>query len=107
MPKKLHLITAVVQRKVGDSVIDAAIKAGATGATYFYAEGTGTRQRLPPAAAEEISSSKRAVFIVTEESHTDAVFDAVVKAAKLDDPGQGVAFVQEVLKSVGFLAPRR
>jgi nitrogen regulatory protein PII len=107
MANKLHLITAVVQRKIGDAVIEAAIKAGATGATYFYAEGTGTRQRLGPAAASEISGSKRAVFIVTDETHTDAVFDAVVKSAKLDDPGQGFACVQEVLKAVGFLAPRR
>jgi nitrogen regulatory protein PII len=47
------------------------------------------------------------VFVVTEQEHTDAVFDAVVKAAHLDDPGQGFACVQEVLKAVGFLAPRR
>jgi nitrogen regulatory protein P-II 1 len=107
MPKKLHLITAVVQRKIGDAVVDAALKAGATGATFFYAEGTGTRQRLGAAAAQEISGSKRAVFIVTDESHTDAVFDAVVKAAKLEDPGQGFACVQDVLKAVGFIAPRR
>lgn len=107
MAKKLHLITAVVQRKIGEEVVEAAIKAGATGATFFYAEGTGTRQRLPAAAAQEISGSKRVVFVVTDEANTDAVFDAVVKTARLEDPGQGFACVQEVLKAVGFLAPRR
>jgi nitrogen regulatory protein PII len=107
MANKLHLITAVVQRKIGEAVVDAAIKAGATGATFFYAEGTGTRQRLGPVAGQEIDASKRTVFIVTDESHTDAVFDAVVKAGKLEDPGQGFACVQEVLKAVGFVAPRR
>lgn len=107
MTNKLHFITAVVQRKIGDAVVDAAIAAGATGATYCNAEGTGTRQRLGPAASQEIEGSKRAIFIVTDAAHTDAVFDAVVKAGRLEDPGQGFACVQDVLRAVGFVAPRR
>lgn len=106
MANKLHLITAVVQRKVGDAAVDAAMKAGATGATYFGADGTGIRQRLGPLSAE-IEASKRVVFIVTDAAHTDAVLDAVVKTAKLEDPGQGFAFVQDVIKAVGFVAARR
>jgi nitrogen regulatory protein P-II 1 len=106
MATQLHMITAVVQSKVGDEVIAAAINAGATGATYFDAEGTGIRQRLGP-QARDIEASKRAVFIVTEQGRTDAVFAAVVKAGKLEDPGQGFACVQEVLKAVGFVAARR
>lgn len=106
MVNKLHLITAVVQTTVGDDAIKAAIAAGATGATYFGAEGTGVRQRLGPMAAN-IEPSKRVVFIVTEPELSDAVLAAVIKAAKLDDPGQGFATVQEVLKAVGFVRARR
>jgi nitrogen regulatory protein P-II 1 len=90
MANKLHMITAVVQTKIGGDVLDAAMKAGATGATFFEAEGTGIRQRLG-ALATEIDSSKRALFIVTDAEYTDAVFAAVVKAGKLEDPGQGRA----------------
>lgn len=106
MANNLHLITAVVQSKIGDDAIAAAIAAGATGATYFGAEGTGIRQRLGPMAAN-IEPSKRVIFIVVEPSKSDAVLDAVVKTAKLEDPGQGFASVQEVLKAVGFVAARR
>jgi nitrogen regulatory protein PII len=107
MVNKLQFITAVVQRRIGDAVVDAAIRAGATGATYCDAEGTGTRQRLGPSAAQGIEGSKRAIFIVTDAATTDAVFDAVVKAGNLENPGQGFACVQDVIKAVGFVAPRR
>lgn len=106
MANQLRMITAVVQSKLGDEVVDAAIKAGATGATYYAAEGTGIRQRLGPQATS-IEASKRVVHIVVEQGDADAVFAAVVKAGKLEDPGQGFACVQEVLKAVGFVAARR
>jgi nitrogen regulatory protein PII len=96
---KLHLITAVVQHKVGDKVIDAAIKAGATGATYFFAEGTGVRQHV----GADVEIAKRSIFIVVDQTKTEKVLDAVVDAAKLNQPGQGFACVQEVIRAVGFV----
>lgn len=102
MAKKLHLITAVVQAKVGNPVIDAALKAGATGATYFHALGTGVRQKLGT-AGEDIEIDKRVISIVTDTGKSEAVLKAVVEAGRLNEPGQGFAFVQEVVKAVGFL----
>ncbi|MBI3554440.1 MAG: P-II family nitrogen regulator [Elusimicrobia bacterium] len=99
---KLHLITAVVQHKVGDAVISAALKAGATGATYFFAEGTGVRQSV---GGSDIEIAKRAVFIVTDPGKTDSVLASVISTAHLDQPGQGFACVQEVIKAVGFVSP--
>ena len=104
--KKLHMITAVVQHKVGNQVIDAALKAGATGATYFFAQGKGVRDALG-AAGEEIEVGKRVVFIVTEPAKTDAVLNAVVLTARLGEPGQGFACVQEVVRAVGLLVPAK
>jgi nitrogen regulatory protein P-II 1 len=98
---KFHLITAVVQHKVGDRVIDAALKAGATGATYFFAEGTGVRQHV----GADVEIAKQSIFIVVEPSKTDKVLDAVVEAGKLNQPGQGFACVQDVLRAVGFVPP--
>jgi len=106
MAKKLHLITAVVQHKLGNQVVESALAAGATGATYFYAQGTGVRQALG-AAGDDIEVGKRVVFIVTEPAKTDAVLSAIVSAAKLDEPGQGFASVTEVVKAVGLAAPPR
>ena len=103
MAKKLHLITAVVQHKLGNQVVESALAAGAT---YFYAQGTGVRQALG-AAGDDIEVGKRVVFIVTEPAKTDAVLSAIVSAAKLDEPGQGFASVTEVVKAVGLAAPPR
>lgn len=103
--KKLHLITAVVQHKLGNDVIAAALKAGATGATYFVGQGTGIRQSLG-AEGEEIEIIKRVISIVTDPGKTDAVLSAVVAVGGLDRPGQGVAYVQEIVKAVGFVASK-
>lgn len=98
---KLHLLTIVVQRKHGDKVLDAALKAGATGATFFYAQGTGVRQTLGLFGAF-IESEKQVVFVVTDPEHAESVLQAVTEAGQLDKPGQGFAYVQEVVKAVGF-----
>ena len=42
----LSLITCIVQRGRAEKVVDAALKAGAPGATYYYGRGTGVRQKL-------------------------------------------------------------
>ncbi|MFA6319105.1 MAG: P-II family nitrogen regulator [Elusimicrobiota bacterium] len=99
--EKLHLLTIVTQRRLGDKVLDAALEAGATGATFFYAQGTGVRQRLGILGAL-IESEKQVVFVVTDPSHADAVLGAVTKAGRLEEPGMGFAYVQEVVKTVGF-----
>jgi nitrogen regulatory protein PII len=100
--KKLSLLTVVVQRRLGDHILDVALKAGAAGATYFYAQGTGVRQALG-FLGRFIDAEKQVVFVVAEPEKIDAVLDAVVAAGHLDQPGQGFAYVQEVVKAVGFL----
>ncbi len=97
----LRLLTVVVQRKRGDRVLDAAMKAGATGATFFYAQGTGVRQAMG-LLGMFIEAEKQVVFLVTSPEKVDAVLEAVTAAGELDQPGQGFAYVQEVVKAVGF-----
>ena len=101
--KKLHLLTIVVQRKHGEKVLDAALKAGATGATFFYAQGTGVRQQLGFFGAF-IEAEKQVVFVVTDPDHAETVLQAVTEAGQLNKAGQGFAYVQEVVKAVGFTA---
>ncbi len=102
--KKLHLITVVVQHKHGNSVLTSALKAGATGATYFFAQGTGVRQEMG-AEGDDIEVGKRVIAIITEPGKTDKVLAAVVAAGNLEQAGQGVAYVQEVIQAVGFQQP--
>lgn len=102
--RKLRLLTVVVQRKLGDRVVEAALKAGATGATFFYAQGTGVRQILG-FLGQFIEPEKQVVFVVTTEDRVDKVLAAVSEAGELNKTGYGFAYVQEVLEAVGFVEP--
>ena len=76
---ELDLITCIVQRGKAEKVIDAALLAGAPGATYYYGRGTGVRQKLG-VLSKLIVPEKEIILIVTKKNQTDAVFDAVIKA---------------------------
>lgn len=98
------LITCIVQRGKADAVNDAAIEAGAQGATVFYARGTGVRQKLG-LIGKLITPEKEVVMIVVPESLAKPVFNAVVEAGQLRKPGKGFAYVTKVLAAVGFFQP--
>ena len=100
--EKLRLLTVVVQRRLGERVLQAALDAGATGATFFFAQGTGVRQMLG-LLGQFIEAEKQVVFVVTSADRLDRVLDAVTRAGGLDKTGYGFAYVQEVLKAVGFV----
>jgi nitrogen regulatory protein PII len=100
--KDLNLITCIVQRGRAEKVVDAALKAGAPGATYYYGRGTGVRQKLG-VLSKLIVPEKEIILIVTKVSLTDSVFDAVIKAGKLDKKGQGFAYIHKIDRAVGFL----
>jgi len=99
---ELNLITCIVQRGKADKVVKDAIKAGAEGATVFYARGTGVRQKLG-FWGKIITPEKEVIFIVTRKNQTDAVFETLIKSGGLDKPGRGFAFVHTIDQAVGFL----
>lgn len=96
-----NLITCIVQRGEADTVVKAAMQAGAEGATVFYGRGTGVRQKLGLAGLF-IKPEKEIIQIITRDEQTDAVFEAVVRAARLDKKGHGVAFLHSLDRAVGF-----
>ena len=100
--KDLNLITCIVQRGRAEKVVDAALKAGAPGATYYYGRGTGVRQKLG-VLSKLIVPEKEIILIVTKVNQTDSVFDAVIRAGKLDKKGQGFAYIHKIDRAVGFL----
>ncbi|HIJ78021.1 MAG: P-II family nitrogen regulator [Desulfobulbaceae bacterium] len=97
-----NLITCIVQRGESNKVVDAAMAAGAQGATLYYGRGTGIREKLG-FAGRFIKPEKEIILIITKDEQTSAVFDAVVSAAQLDQPGRGFAFLHKLDRAVGFL----
>ena len=97
-----HLITCIVERGRAERIADEAIRAGAHGATIYQAQGKGVRERLA-SPGRLIDPEKEVILIVTKKEQTQSVFDIVVKAARLHEPGRGFAYVQPVQHAVGFL----
>jgi len=80
-----------VQRGKADDAVKAALRAGAPAATISFARGTGIRERLGLLKIA-ISPEKEVIEIVVPAEVADAVFDALVDAAKLTTPGMGFIY---------------
>lgn len=100
-PESLDLVTIVVQFKDESKVIDAILKAGAPGATYYYGRGTGVRQRLG-FLGRFIEAEKVVVLTAVPPEKTPAVVEAATKAASLEKPGNGFLCVQKASQVVGY-----
>lgn len=98
----LELITCVVQRGRGDQIAKAALEAGAGGATLFFGRGMGLRERLGLLGLA-IVPEKEVIMIVSRKEETETIFNAVVKAAKLDTPGMGIAYVIPIHAVAGLI----
>ena len=97
----LDLVTLIIQHKDEGKVVDAILKAGAPGATYFYGRGTGVRQRLG-ILGRMIEAEKIIFLIALKPEQTQAVVKAATEAAKLEEPGNGFLCVQHAAQVVGF-----
>ncbi len=98
----LELITCVVQRGKADKVAKAALEAGAGGATISFARGMGLREKLGLLGLA-IVPEKEVVLIVSQKTATQTIFDTVVRAARLEVPGMGIAYVTPISMSAGHI----
>ncbi len=94
----VRLITVIVQRGMGDTIVEAAREAGAQGATVFYARGSGVRERLGLLGVT-VEVEKEVVNIVVSSGQLSTVFDTVFLAGQLDTPGMGFMYVTPLDKA--------
>ena len=92
----------MVQRGKADKVAKAALEAGAGGATISFARGMGLREKLGLLGLA-IVPEKEVVFIVSQKTATQTIFDMVVRAARLEVPGMGIAYVTPISMSAGHI----
>jgi len=78
-------VDGIVQRGIADTVVKAAQKAGAQGATVFYAHGTGVRQRRLGVLGVTVNAEKEVVYIVASTDQADRIFEKMFVAGKLED----------------------
>ena len=99
------LITCIVQRGGADKVVEAAMRAGAHGATIYYARGTGVRQRHLGVLGITISAEKEIIHIVVPSEQADRVFESMHGAAQIDTPGMGILYMTAVEKMATYVPP--
>lgn len=98
----LVVITCIIQRGKSDDVMKAATKQGASGATIFFARGTGVREKLGLLGIA-IQAEKEVISICVPEAKAQPIFDAMVKAGKLNTPGMGFIYQTKVDKAVTYI----
>ena len=89
------LISAVVERGMADMVVDAAMSAGAHGATVYYARGCGTRERMGVWGIT-VNVEKEIIEIIVAQSASRTVSEAIYRAADLSTPGKGALTIRKL-----------
>jgi nitrogen regulatory protein PII len=97
------LITAIVQRGMGDRVVQAAQEAGAQGATIFHAHGTGVRQKRLGILGLTINAEKEVIYIVVPSDQSDLIFERIFVCAKMDTPGMGIIWMTPLHKMATYV----
>ena len=96
------LITCIVSAGRGDIVIKAAQAMGATWALIYHARGIGPRERLGLLGIA-IEAEKDVVSILVATDYQDVVFEAVYRAAELNVPGAGMAYITPIEKLATYV----
>lgn len=99
--KNYDLIITIVNRGLAEEVVDATKSAGATGGTIIHGRGTGIHETAKLFGIP-IEPEKDIVLTLIDSSKTDSVLNAVNEALELDKPGNGIAFVLDVEKTIGL-----
>lgn len=96
-----QLIITIVNRGDASDVIDAAEAAGSKGGTIINARGSGIHetQRL---FNMDIEPEKEMVIILSKEDVTDSIVTSIREAIKIDEPGNGIIFIQDVNQTYGI-----
>lgn len=96
-----HEITVIVDKGKAEDVIEAAVKAGSKGGTIINARGSGIHEtsRL---FSMDIEPEKEMVIILSETESTDSIVSLIRMKLNLDEPGNGILFIQNVNRALGI-----
>lgn len=95
-------LTVIVDRGMGGEVMDIALNAGVRGGTIMHGRGTGA-EHTTTLFGMQIEPEKELVMILMPTGLVDKVVDDLIRELKLDDPGNGILFVEPILGVRGLL----
>jgi nitrogen regulatory protein PII len=99
--RKPSLIVTIVRKGWGQPVLEASVKAGATGGTVLFGRGIGVNEK-DTIFGIPIEPEKEIVLTLVPEEAAEGILDAVVREVELNEPGRGLAFIVPVTKVVGI-----
>lgn len=97
-----EVLFTIVERGLGQEVVDAATSAGSRGATIINARGSGIHENTM-FFSMNIEPEKEIVMIIIEKEKSDKVIKSIKEAMHIDEPGKGVMFAMDVSKTSGLL----
>ena len=95
-------ISVVVDKGMGEKVMDVAKVAGAGGGTIINARGSGIHETAT-FLNMEIEPEKEIVLMLTPTALADNIVVAIRDNLKIDEPGNGILFVQNVRETYGLV----
>jgi len=96
-----NVIFIIVEKGKAEYVIDAATKAGSTGGTIINARGSGIHE-TSTLFSMAIEPEKEVVMILSKTALTEAIVESIRNELKIDEPGNGIMFIQDVNKAYGL-----
>lgn len=96
-----QVITVIIDKGRAEDVIDAATDAGSKGGTIINARGSGIHE-TSKIFSMEIEPEKEIAIIISETEKTEAIVDSIREHLKIDEPGNGIIYVQNVNKAYGI-----
>lgn len=97
-------IFTIVDKGRAEEVIEAAESAGSTGGTIINARGAGVHE-TSKLFSMEIEPEKELVLILAENASVDGIAGAIRDRLKIEEPGNGIIFIQEVSRTYGLYRP--
>ncbi len=94
-------IFSIVEKGKAEAVVEAAEKAGSRGGTIISARGSGIHE-TSKLFAMDIEPQKEIVLIISPAENTDAIVQSIRDELHIDDPGQGITFIQDVMHAYGL-----
>ena len=97
-------LTVIVDRGMGQDVMDIARKVGVRGGTIMHGRGTGA-EYTEKLFGVEIEPEKELVLILIPEDLVSQVVNALYEELQLDEAGKGILFVEPVVEVRGLFEP--
>lgn len=98
---KFKLIVSIVNEGHCGQVIDASREAGAEGGTIIKGRGSGIHEKAKLLSLR-IEPEKDIVLTLVPETLAEKVLNAILENAKLNKPGNGIAFIIDIDKTAGI-----